>query len=182
MAVALVPMLIMAAMTAVTSFVSAGMASKAANDQAAAAAESAQLAIDEQTRQQREQNRVSDEEKGDRARQADAELATMQVISGERGGLQTNTYARQTFELGYVEGADLSRIEANRKARIDAMQASKVAARQGAVNSIIEAKNTKTAAYVGAGLKTLSSAVQIGAGAYQQASYLDMLRNKGAQG
>lgn len=168
----------MIAVSTVGSFVQAGMQSRAASAQAEAAAQTAQLAIEEQTRQQAEQNRISAEEKGDRARQADAELATLRVIAGERGGLQTNTYMRQVQELGFFEGLDLSRIEANRRAKIAAMQANKEAARQGAVNSIIEAENVQQSALIGATLNALGSGLQIGADSYAQRRYEDILRNR----
>jgi len=156
--------LIMLAVTAVSAFAQAGMQSAAANAQAEAANKEA-------TRQQTEVNKQANQQKGDRARQADAQMGTLRVLAGERGQTGTSTYFRQQLDLGYAEGLDLSRIESNRKAKVDSLQADKA-------NAVSSAKSTSQNAFIGAGLSTLGAGVQIGGGMYKQQTIEDLARNQ----
>jgi hypothetical protein len=156
--------LIMLAVTAVSAFAQAGMQSAAANSQA-----KAQIA--ESTRQQTEVNKQANQQKGDRARQADEQLGTLRVLAGERGQGGTSTYFRQTLDLGYTEGLDLSRIEANRQAKVDSLQADKK-------NAASQAKSTSNNAFICAGLSTVGAGLQIGGQMYQQQTIEDAYRNQ----
>lgn len=164
--------------------------SEAANTQKMAAIQARQ-AVEQTTaqyaeidRQQRGVNRIAEEQRSDRMRRAYSEMGTMRVLAGERGASAQTTNAL-LGEVGYLAGLDLSRIEQNRKANIDAGEASKKAAHQGAVNVIDIAKNqsrvaSKTVgmALVGTGLQIAGSAANITSGYLDQQAQLESARNQ----
>ena len=78
------------------------------------------------------------QDKTERSRQVDREIASLRVISGETGGLGTVTSQRLIGQAGYFAGLDLARIEGNRKRASDAVQQNKEAARVGALNTITD--------------------------------------------
>src|SRR5688500_13366258 len=90
----------------------AGHQAKAAEAQAEANNTNADLQYRELDRQQNETNRVAQEERSDRMMRARQELGTLRVLSGERGA-SANTSGALLREVGYWEGVDLGRIEAN---------------------------------------------------------------------
>lgn len=135
------------------------------------------LAITEATRQQTEVNRVTTEEKSDRARQADRELATLRVLGGEVGG-STGVYQRMVQELGYFEGMDISRIEGNRKAQIDALQSDKKSAMVQHEQVKAQSKAAKRNANIGLVLGIGSAGAQAGSSYYQTRRYEDILSKR----
>jgi hypothetical protein len=148
----------------------ASQAQAAAKAQAQAAEMQAQATYAEATRQQTESNRIATEQKSDRIRQADQELGTLRVIVGELGS-SSATSTNFFKEAGYIEGLDLSRIESNRQARIDSLQASKEAAHTGAMNTVSMANQQANFRTTNALIGFAGSALRIGAdtyGKYQQ--------------
>ena len=140
--------------------------SEAANTQKMAAIQARQ-AVEQTTaqyvevdRQQRKVNRIAEEQRSDRMRKAYSEMGTMRVLAGERGASSQTTNALLS-EVGYLAGLDLSRIEQNRKANINAGEASKKAAHQGAVNVIDIAKNQSRVASKTVGMSLLGTGLQI---------------------
>lgn len=79
------------------------------------------------TRQQREVNVASDDQKSDRMRQATADLATARAAAA--AGFGNNL--RAAASLGYVMGIDLGRIETNRVSNVTSLQSRKEAAGRG---------------------------------------------------
>lgn len=62
------------------------------------------------------------DEKSDRARAADQEMATMRVAMAEQGMSTTNGVLRMLNEAEYFKGVDIDRIERTAGARLDAME------------------------------------------------------------
>jgi len=133
---------------------------KIASMQAKAAVEQAQAQYAEVDRQQREVNRIAEEQRSDRMSKARQELGTLRVLSGERG-VSAQTTDALLGEVGYFAGLDLSRIEANRKANIDAGEASKKAAYRGAINTVDIARNQAKVASKTVGMALLGTGLQI---------------------
>lgn len=141
------------------------------------AAQNKDLAIEEATRQQTEVNRVAGEDKSDRARIADRELATLRVMSGETGGA-TTTYQRMIQELGFFEGMDISRIEGNRKSKVDALQDDKKGAILHYEQVKAQSKAAKRNANIGLVLGVGMAGAQAGSQYYQQKRYEDILSKR----
>jgi HAMP domain-containing protein len=165
------------ALSAVSSFAQASQAKKQAHATADAARDSANLRMSELTRQQEETNRVAREDRSDIMRRADQELGAIRVAAGEVGATDSS-FARMVQELGYVEGLDLSRIESNRKARIDALQSAKTSTRQDYLNTTTQAFNQAKAATTNAILGFVGSALQIGASYNRQSRIEEIYRNR----
>lgn len=119
----------------------------------------------ELTRQQEERNKQADDQKSDRIRQAEKELAFLQV-AGMDAGSGAMTMAQRVSELGFVEGQDLSRLESNRRGDVDALQSDKVMSRQGVTNTLTQARNESKAATTSAGLQIAGGAIKAGSQAY----------------
>ncbi len=134
--------------------------SKIAAIQAKQAVEQTNAQYAEIDRQEREVNRIAEEQRSDRMRTVRSELGTMRVLAGERGASDATTNAL-LGEVGYLAGLDLSRIEQNRKANIEAGEASKRAAQQGALNTIDIAKNQISVANKTIGLSLIGTGIQI---------------------
>jgi hypothetical protein len=146
---------------------------KMAGIQAKQAAQQTLAQYQEVDRQQREVNRVAEEQRSDRMRKARQELGTMRVLIGERGVSSTTGKALMS-EVGYFAGLDLSRIEGNRQANIEAGEASKRAAQQGGLNSIEIAQNQIKVANKGVNMALLGTGLQIlgsGVSAYSDYSW-----------
>ncbi len=113
------------------------MANNSANkaNQAQAAAQQNELA-----RQAGEEKRISAGERSDRVRQADKEFASFLAVSASTGGaLGTVNVFRGAQEIGFLEGIDLARIDANSKARLGRIGADSASVGRRARSS---AKNT----------------------------------------
>jgi hypothetical protein len=139
---------------------------QAANDQKIASIQAKQ-AVEQTTaqyaeidRQEREVNRIAEEQRSDRMRKAYQEMGTLRVLAGERGASAQTTNAL-LGEVGYFAGLDLSRIEQNRKANIDAGEASKKAAHQGAINVIDIASNQSKVASKTVNMALIGTGIQI---------------------
>lgn len=164
---------------AVTAFATIGMArqqQKAANE---AAARQLELQYKEIDRQQSEVNRIAQEQVSDRMRVANMELGTVRVAAMERG-LSGYSMAMMARTIGYLEGVDLSRINKNRVANIEAGEAAKTSAKQGFINTVTIAANQAQAASTSAVLGMFGSGLQIAGGYYKDQQYLKSLQNKRA--
>lgn len=158
------------ALTAFSAIQAQNQAVKAADAQADAASKQDARAQAELTRQQQEGNRQAAEAKSDRQRQAEKELAFLQV-SGADAGSGSMTMAQRVSDLGFVEGQDLARLEANRAGRSDQLQSQKEGSREGVVNTITKGRNESQAATTGAYLQIAGGALKAG----QQAGAFDSL-------
>ena len=165
---------------AATAAVQVSNANEMQSIQNKAAVKQAELQYKEISRQQGEVNRISQEQKSDRVRKADQELGTLRVLAGERG-VSGGTFTALAQEIGYFEGIDLSRIEGNRESNIEAGEAQKKAAQQGAINTVTIAAQQASAATTGAVLNGIGSGLQIGAGYYNKGEQLDALKNRKVQ-
>ena len=146
------------AMAAATAAASAAAAKDAADQANTAAAAQFALNSAEFARQQGEINRVAHEEKGDVVHKAEVSLGQLTANAGELG-VSAGSLARLVAEIGAFEGSDLSRIDQNREADVESLQAASRAAGQGATNTIqianLRAKKAQTDAilgFVGTGL------------------------------
>jgi len=143
-----------------------GYSMSAANSQAKAQnsiiQENARQNIAELTRQQQEVAQIAAEKKGDRARIADRETSNLRAIMAEKGGLQTANYDSLIGQIGYYEGMDFGRIDANAKATIDGMQTQKERASTGALQQIEMNNRESLNMKVGAGLQLASTAISAG--------------------
>jgi hypothetical protein len=148
-----------------TSVVTGGAQIMMAQQQAAAAAEAAnrntQAAYAELNARQQDAVDKASQDKSDRAKQADRELAALRVAMGETGGLGTVTSTRLAGEVGAIEGMDISRIEANRDREINALQRSKEAARINGMNAIKSAQTSANNQSISAVMNVASSGLQI---------------------
>lgn len=159
--------------TGVQAFSQAQAVSRSAAADAAAVAQSAAFANEELTREQQEVNRIAREEKSDRMRQAEADLARARSAAAEGFGM----LHREVAELGYLEGLDLSRIESNRAAKVASLQSQKVAQSMGAANARSSAEATSRNAMTSAFIGTISSGVQIKARESQIAKEIERAKN-----
>lgn len=161
----------------VASTVQAAKQTEAAQAQANAQAQSSALAIAEADRQQAETNRAANEQKSDRMRQAEADIARARVASAEGFGSLT----REVAELGYLEGVDLSRIEANRAGQVNALQSRKNAAALGASVAQDNANRTADAAPTSVLLNSIGAGVQIGARQEYYDQAVERAKNKSGE-
>jgi hypothetical protein len=177
----LIASLAVAAASAGIGFVQQNQAAKAASQQAdwaqEAANEQAQAQYKEIQRQQEEVNKTAEEQRSDRMRQARAELGTLTVMAGESGA-SGQTLGALAQDLGYTSGLDLSRIEQNRKANIEAGEASKVAARQGAQNAINIAANQKAVAQTQKRFSGYGAGIQFAGDAANSVWKYDQMKDK----
>jgi hypothetical protein len=91
----------------------------------AAIEDQAEAQQDELTRQQEEANLISQEEKSERALEADRAAASALVAMETVGGAGSLNDQRQQQEIHGVAGLDLARIEGNRRREVGALQATK---------------------------------------------------------
>lgn len=167
-------MAVMAVMSVVSSFAAAANQASAAKAQARNAADMARMQIDEIQRTQKEVNEAAQSDKGQRARQADKEFASLVVSFAERGGLGTINAVRGGQEVGYNAGMDLAKIEANRRNVVASLQSKKQVAHQQALNIAEEAKYTAKGAFINA----LGSSFQIGANYAAGTAKIDAAKGK----
>lgn len=151
-------------------------ADQQAADQKAALAKQTAATYTEVDRQEREVSRVAAEQSSDRVRAADAELASARVASLERGssGSTMMAIARQ---IGYLEGADLSRIETNRQSNIAAGEAQKVSAKNGYFEGVNIANNQKSVATTSAWLGAVGSGLSIAGNYFNNQQQLNAAQN-----
>lgn len=180
MAVATTTLLIAAMVAAAASAAYTGYAaSEAAAQQKKAADQKAQDQYAELTRQQAAVDDQAKNQKSDRMRQADQQLATLRVDFGEAGQGGTASYDRMVNNISYVEGMDLSRVEANRTNDLENLQASKVAAQHGAQNDINLATMQAQNATVGAGLQFAGTALSLGTSYNNSQAQLAAIKKNG---
>lgn len=149
----------------------------AADAEIRAANEQFALVDYEASRQQREAGLAAEREKSVRIAQADRELATLRVISGERGA-SADSAARLAGAVGLYEGMDLATIVANRDAYMEAGQASKRAGSLAAMNAVTSASMKRKATVMGSALDFAGSGLQIGADYYKTQTANTALKNK----
>lgn len=165
-----------AAAAATSAVVQSSNANKMAAAQQDAANQQAALQYKEIVRQQEQVNQTAQEQQSDRIRKARQDLGTLRVVAGEQG-LSGSSLTSQFMELGYAEGLDLSRIESNRQNNIDSGEASKAAARQGAINTITIAENQASAAKTSAMMGAVGSGLQIATSAWGKMETLNEMKN-----
>jgi len=141
-----------------------------------AAVKQTQAAYAEVSRQQVEVSRVAQEQKSDRIRAANAELGAARVAAMERG-VSGTTMSAIVRNIGYLEGADLSRIEGSRVANIEAGEAAKVNAKNGMIESVNIAANQRSVATTGAWLGAAGSGLSIAGNYFQSQQSLNSLQN-----
>lgn len=132
---------------------SAAMSASAAQQQAKAqsriARENAQAQVNELARQQYDINEKANEQKSDRIREAERELAAVRVASAEGFAMGD----RVTGEIGYNEGLDLSRIEASRANQEEANISRMTAAAKGSIDQAsianMQAEHAQQSAFIG---------------------------------
>lgn len=156
------PMAIAAAFTLLGAHEQSVAAQNAANSQITAISQTTQAQMQELSRQEIDVNSKAAEEKSDRIRAAERELAALRVASAEGFAMGD----RVAGEIGFFEGTDLSRIEGSRANAIGKLQADQKALHTSAKSQISalkqQAKDAKKSAYVGA----LGNIAQMGAASY----------------
>lgn len=153
------------AMSAVGAVMSSSAAADQASMQAEMAHQQAQAQVNELAQQQADVNAKANEEKSDRIRQAERELASARVASAE-GFSMTN---RLVGEIGYNEGLDLSRIESSRVNSTEAITSRMKAASAGAVNTAKLANAQASAASNSAFIGAIGSGMSIAGAGYDRA-------------
>lgn len=130
------------------------IATSAANS---AAQQQAQAQQAELARQSKEENRIANEERSDRAREADKEFASFLARGASTGGaLGTISMTRGAQEIGFIEGIDLARIEGNRVARQGAIGARSATVARGARRAAKTSRVNQFANLVGGAGQVLS--------------------------
>lgn len=165
------------ALSGVSSGVSMMHGAQAAQAQASAAQRQFLLQDAEFSRQQREVNRVADEDKSDTIRQADRTLGSIRAAASEVGAGGTTSYMRMLVELGGAEGLDLSRIERNRKETIASLQSGKTAAAVSGQNVVNRAQNQQTANAIDSALGFVGTGLQIGTDYHRRQTDLEYRKN-----
>jgi hypothetical protein len=155
----------------------AAQAASAAKIQSAAIAANRDAQMQELTIQQQQAREDAEREKGDRAREADREIAALRVIAGETGGLGAN-FNQGVQEIGYYEGLDIARIESNRNRQIAAADRAKQNVARGAAYDIASVKQQRNAAITNAILGAAQSGVQIYGGYKTSQAKIDAARGK----
>lgn len=156
-------------------------AQETANAASQAAEANLRGAETEAARQRKEVDRISQEEKTDVVRRADAELGAILAVEGEFGA-SPSTFSRLVQEVSFLEGIDLSRTDSNRESRLGAIDAGVEAARQGATNSITFARNAERAAITKGILGFVGSGLQIGAGVEARNFEISQAKNPAPKG
>lgn len=161
----------------VGAFSQAANAKKQEKDAKKAAAEQTAETYVEIARQQGEVNRIAGEQVSDRIRAANAELGAARVAAGERG-VSGTTMSAIVRNIGYLEGADLARIEKNREANIEAGESQKRSAKRGFFESVTIARNQAAAANTSAFLGAAGSGLQIAGNYFNQSAQLAAMQNR----
>ncbi len=130
----------------------------------------------EVARQQGEVNRISNEQKSDRIRQANTDLAGARMSSMERG-VSGTTMAQIVRNVAYLEGADLTRMERNRLANIAQGESQKRSAKNGYFETVSIASNQAAAATTSAWLGFAGSGLQIAGNHYNQQTQIASAQN-----
>lgn len=130
----------------------------------------------EVARQQLEVNRISNEQKSDRIRQANTDLAGARMSAMERG-VSGTTMAQIVRNVAYLEGADLTRMERNRLSNIAAGEAQKRSAKNGYFETVNIAANQASAATTSAWLGFAGSGLQIAGNYYNGQTQLAAAQN-----
>jgi hypothetical protein len=95
--------------------------------------------------------------KSDRIREAERELGMVRVAAAEGSGMG----ARLAGEVGFFEGLDLSRIESNRKAHNDSLDAQIATTYDEASRGVVHAQSLYDSQRTSAFLGTLGSGMKI---------------------
>lgn len=143
---------------------------------------------EEFTRQQELVDRKAKDEKSDLTRRLNAELGALRVAIGEGGAAGSNNAIAMFNDQSYLGGVELSRVEANRKENLEAIDADKRVAGQQFVNvnntaslnyaiSSAEARMRASAARTNAFIGTLSSGVRIVSQGYGQRQQINQAKD-----
>lgn len=128
------------------------------------------------TRQQNEVSRIAGEQKSDRIRQANIDLAGARMSGLERG-VSGSTMSAFVRNIAYLEGADVARMERNRQSNIAAGEAAKVSARNGYFENVAIANNQASAASTSAWLGAAGSGLQIAGNYFNNQAQLAAAQN-----
>jgi hypothetical protein len=139
--------------------VQALMSISSAQQQQEAAVDQFKAEDKELTRQQTEANLQAQEQKSERAREADKQFASMVTSMEALGGAGSMDEARFGVEIGANSGLDISRIEGNRRREVEALQSSKQASRQRALGTVEQAQGQQVGALIslGGGINTAAA-------------------------
>lgn len=99
-------------------------------------ADEADLQIEELQRQREVENEIADERRADRSREADRRAASLVAALSDGGGATAFNLGRFSGEVGFFEGIDLSRIEGNRRRKVEALASRQRAVQTRALNTI----------------------------------------------
>ena len=139
-------------------FMQASATAKAAAAQAEANNAQLQQVYAENNRQQEEVNRIATEQSSDRVRQANKELGTLRAVEGEMGLASLTPFV---VEASYNEGLDLSRIDGNRQAEIERLQAASRSGQLRTAASNEQLAATASTARTGALFNVVTSGLQL---------------------
>ena len=109
---------------------------RALDRQADQAANQANLEILELNRQRAEENKIAQEKKSDRVREADKAQASLIAALADSGGAGGANESRFVAETGFFEGLDLARIEGNRRRKVESLSSQQTFARNRALNTV----------------------------------------------
>lgn len=160
----------------VNAFAQSSNAKKTEKDQKAALAKQTAETYIEIDRQQGEVNRIASEQVSDRVRSANADLGAARVAAAERG-VSGTTMEAMTRNLAYLEGADIARIEKNRKSNIAAGESQKRSAQNGFFEGTNIAANQASVATTSAWLGAAGSGLSIAGNYFDTQSRLAASRN-----
>lgn len=137
-------------------------ARSASNNMLSQARNSAQAQIDEYARQAEEARTEAQEDRSDRAREADREFGALHAALADGGGLGTVNLLRLVTEVGAAEGRDFDRITRMEKNRVASLKAGAVATKQEyeAKAQQVKAENrANLIGVLGSGVRILGGAV-----------------------
>lgn len=101
-----------------------------------AAIEQSRLEWQEYERQKVEATRQAQEQKSERAREADRKMGMMLAVMADNGAEGTSTVSRYAGEIGFLEGLDIARIEGNRRRELAALGSKQYASGVRALGTI----------------------------------------------
>jgi len=133
----------------------------------------------ENRRRQFAVNEESRLQKTDRIQQAEKEIGAVRVSIGELGATDAS---RMAFirAVGFTEGEDVTRIDTNRIAKLNEIDAESLSARQATEDTLKKAYYTANSAWRQAIFGGISAGLQIGMNEFGQGSQESAAKNKTA--
>lgn len=124
------------------SAINAGASMKAAHATGKAATARSAIEWQEYHRQKLETTAQAQGDKSARARQADKDMGMLLAVMADNGAAGTLNESAFAGEIGFLEGLDITKIEGNRKRKIEALSSAQTASGWRALN-IISGAGTK---------------------------------------